>query len=215
MIQIKKFIFNAFQVNTILLYDETKECIIIDPACYENHERKILIDFIKTQNLNLKKQINTHCHVDHILGCNFIKEYFDANLEIHEESMFLLKNAHHHALNFGFSMNPLIAPSTFLKDGDVIKFGKSTLEVLYTPGHASGSICLYSKEEKIVIVGDVLFHGSIGRTDLPTGDFDILKQSIHNKLFVLDENVKVIPGHGPDTTIGFEKKNNPFVGQGD
>jgi len=214
MIKIKKFAFNAFQVNTVLLYDETKECIIIDAACYEDNERKELVEFIKNHELKLVKQVNTHCHVDHILGCNFVNEYFNAGLEIHKEGLKFLKNAVQHGMSFGFSLEEPITPSNFLSDGDIIKFGNSSLEVLYTPGHADGSICLLCEDQDFVIVGDVLFNGSIGRTDLPTGDFEILKQSIHEKLFVLDEDVVVIPGHGPDTSIGFERKNNPFVGLG-
>ncbi len=214
MIQIKKFAFNAFQVNTVILYDETKECIIIDAACYEDSERKELVEFIKNNELKPIKQINTHCHVDHILGNNFVKEYFGTDLEIHKEGEAFLKNAPQHGISFGFSIEPLIEPSGFINDGDIVQFGNSSLEILYTPGHANGSICLFSEDQKFVIVGDVLFYGSIGRTDLPTGNFDLLKQSIHEKLFVLDEDVKVIPGHGPDTSIGFEKNNNPFVGLG-
>lgn len=214
MIQIKKFEFNAFQVNTILLYDETKECIIIDAACYDDSERKELVEFIKTHELKLIKQVNTHCHVDHILGCNFVSEYFNADLEIHKEGEAFLKNAVQHGLSFGFSLEEPIKPTHYLSEGDIVTFGNSSLEVFYTPGHADGSICLYSKEQKFIIVGDVLFNGSIGRTDLPTGNFDLLKQSIHEKLFVLDEDVIAIPGHGPDTSIGFERKNNPFVGLG-
>jgi glyoxylase-like metal-dependent hydrolase (beta-lactamase superfamily II) len=197
-----------------VLYDETKECIIVDAACYDDHERKMLVEFIKNHELKPVKQICTHCHVDHILGCNFLNEYYSIDLEIHKDGEAFLKNAPQHALNFGFSIEPLISPSNFLKDRDDVKFGNSILEVLYTPGHADGSICLYSEKQKFVFVGDVLFYGSIGRTDLPTGNFDVLKQSIHEQLFVLDEGVKVIPGHGPETSIGFEKKNNPFVGLG-
>lgn len=212
MIQIKKFAFNAFQVNTLVLFDETKDCIIVDPSCYEDYERKGLVEFVKTNDLNVVKQINTHCHVDHILGNNFVKDYFGAELEIHQAGELFLKNAPQHGMAFGFSIEELIEPANFLEDGDTVNFGNSSLRVLYTPGHVDGSICLYSEKDNFVIVGDVLFYGSIGRTDLPSGNFDLLKKSIHEKLFVLDNKTKVIPGHGPDTSIGFEKQNNPFVG---
>ena len=212
MIQIKQFSFNAFQVNTLVLFDETSECIIIDAACYEDFERKTLVDFIKQNKLKPVKLINTHCHIDHILGNNFVGEYFNIGLEIHKQAEAFLAQAPQHGLSFGFSVDPINPPAHFLKEGDTVEFGNSKLEVLYTPGHADGSICLLSREDKFVIVGDVLFQGSIGRTDLPTGNFDLLKQSIQEKLFTLDENIRVIPGHGPDTSIGSEKYNNPFVG---
>jgi glyoxylase-like metal-dependent hydrolase (beta-lactamase superfamily II) len=212
MIQIQKFSFNAFQVNTLVLFDETKECIIIDAACYEDEERKKLVEFIKNNELKPVKLINTHCHVDHILGCNFACEYFNIGLEIHKDGESFLENAVEHGMSFGFSIDTLVKPSNHIADEEIISFGKSNLKALHTPGHADGSICLYNEEQKFVIVGDVLFQGSIGRTDLPTGNFEVLKTSIHEKLFTLEDDVRVIPGHGPDTSIGFEKRNNPFVG---
>lgn len=214
MIKIHKFSFNAFQVNTVLIYDETKECIIIDAACYEDSERKQLVDFIKEEGLKPIKAINTHCHIDHILGCNFVCSYFKIPLEIHEAGQVFLDQAPKHGPNYGFDIEELIKPAAFINEGDQIKFGNSVIEVLYTPGHADGSLCFVSTEQKFAVVGDVLFNGSIGRTDLPTGDFDLLKSNIQKKLFILDEDVRVICGHGPDTTIGFEKLNNPFVALG-
>ncbi len=212
MLQIKKFAFNAFQVNTVLLFDETKECVIIDAACYDDYERKQLVEFIKENELKPVRLINTHCHVDHILGINFASDYYKIGLEIHKAGEAFLDNAVSHGMSFGFNIEEPVKPVSFLKDGDVISFGNTKLNILYTPGHADGSICIYAEKEKLIVVGDVLFHGSIGRTDLPTGNFEVLKESIHNKLFVLEDDVRVIAGHGPDTTIGFEKQNNPFVG---
>jgi glyoxylase-like metal-dependent hydrolase (beta-lactamase superfamily II) len=214
MIQIQKFSFNAFQVNTLVLFDETRECIIIDAACYEDGERKELVVFIKKNKLKPIKLINTHCHIDHILGCNFACNYFNIGLDIHKDGEPFLENAVEHGMSFGFSIEPLVKPSNYIVDGDSISFGKSNLKVLYTPGHADGSICLYNEDQKFIIVGDVLFQGSIGRTDLLTGNFEVLKTSIHDKLFTLEDDVQVISGHGPDTSIGFEKQNNPFVGLG-
>ena len=212
MIQIQKFSFNAFQVNTLVLFDETKECIIIDAACYEDSERKKLVEFIKDNELKLVKLVNTHCHIDHILGCNFVCDYFNIGLEIHKDGELFLETAVEYGMSFGFSIAPIVKPSNYVADEEIISFGKSNLKILYTPGHADGSICLYNEKQKFVIVGDVLFQGSIGRTDLPTGDFELLKTSIHKKLFTLEDEVRVIPGHGSETSIGFEKQSNPFVG---
>lgn len=214
MINIQIFTFNTFQVNTVLLHDDTKECVIIDAACHEDNERKQLVDFIKSERLKPIKAINTHCHIDHILGCNFVCSYFNIPLEIHEAGQLFLDHAPQQGLAYGFDVEELIKPTHFLAEGVQIKFGNSILEVLYTPGHADGSVCFVNKDQKFAVVGDVLFNGSIGRTDLPTGDFELLKTNIQEKLFKLEDDVRVICGHGPDTTIGFEKQNNPFVALG-
>ena len=212
MLKIKIFQFNAFQVNTILLFDETKECVIIDAACYHESEQNKLIQFIESESLKPVRLINTHCHIDHILGCNYISNYFQLSMEIHEAGKPFLENATEHALTFGFNIEPIDAPLKFIDEESEIKFGSSILKVLYTPGHADGSICFVNEDNKLVVVGDVLFKESIGRTDLPTGDFDLLKESIQQKLFSLPDDFKAIPGHGPETTIGHERQYNPFVG---
>lgn len=212
MMQIKIFEFNAFQVNTIILYDETKECVIIDAACYHESEQNKLKQFIESESLKPVRLLNTHCHIDHILGCNFISDQYQLEMEIHEAGEQFLAGAVEHGLAFGFSLEPIHAPTKFISEGSKITFGTNFLNVLYTPGHADGSVCFVSEENNLVIVGDVLFRESIGRTDLPTGNFEILQDSIQNKLFTLPENYKVIPGHGPETSIGHEKKHNPFVG---
>ncbi len=211
MINIKKFVFSPFSENTYLLYDETGECIIIDPGCYSPYEENILTGFIKSNNLKPVRQIFTHCHIDHIFGINFIHEQFGLNPEIHRAALPFLTNATQHAGMFGFEIQKPVKPKTFIAEGDKIKFGSSELDVVYTPGHADGSICFINFPQKFVITGDVLFRDSIGRTDLPTGDFDLLMDSIHTKLFTLDDDFTVYAGHGEDTTIGYEKVNNPFI----
>ena len=211
MITLKNFIFNDYQVNTYLLFDESNECIIIDAACSAEIEKKQLSDFIESKKLNVIAQYDTHCHIDHILGNNFVKEKYHIELGVHEDSQLLLNSASYYADYLGFKLDKVVEPSVFLKDGDEIKIGKSVLEVLYTPGHAAGSLCFYSKEQSFVLTGDVLFQGSIGRTDLPTGNFQTLINSIKTKLLVLDDKTIVYPGHGPSTSIGFEKKNNQFL----
>jgi len=211
MIKIKRFVFNFFQVNTFVLYDESNECIIIDPGCIDPKEQKELLDFINDNDLSPVKLLNTHTHIDHILGDVFITESFGLKPEIHEGGLPFMEHLIESANQFNVVVETIPEAGKFLHDGDIIKFGNSSLEVLETPGHADGSICFYSKEQKFVIVGDVLFNQSIGRTDLPTGDFDLLAKSIKEKLYSLPEDTVVYPGHGPETTIGFEMRNNPYV----
>ena len=211
MVYIEKLVFNPFQENTYFVFDETGKCVIIDPGCYEKGEEDYIIQFINTNNLKPDRLIHTHCHVDHILGNNFIAKTFGLKPEIHEAGLPFLKDAHLHAQIYGFNIDPVIEPESFLVEDDIIEVGAVKLKVLYTPGHADGSICLVNDEQHFVVVGDVLFKDSIGRTDFPTGDFDVLKQSIHNKLFTLEDDFTVYCGHGPETSIGNEKLNNSFV----
>lgn len=212
MIKIQSFTFNGFQENTYLLFDETKECIIIDPGCYEQHEKQQLEQFVIDNELKVVKLINTHCHIDHVLGNRFVAEKWNLVLEIHELDLSTLRSVKDYCQLYGFhNYEESPEPSKFLSEGDVISFGNSKLDILFTPGHAPGHIILHSKEQKFIIGGDVLFQMSIGRTDLPGGDYDTLISSIKDKLLPLDEDTKVYCGHGPSTTIGFEKNNNPFL----
>lgn len=208
---IHTFSFNAFQVNTYLIWDETLECIIIDAACYQEFERDELLGFIKEKGLKPVKLLNTHCHVDHLLGNSFIFETFQLRPIIHRAGQVFLVNAIEHAWSFGFEMDTVIEPAEYVEEGDEIVFGKSRLKVLYTPGHADGSICLLSVEGEFVISGDVLFKGSIGRTDLPTGNFDILLGNITNKLLSLPSHYAVYPGHRQATSIEAEMLYNPYL----
>lgn len=212
MIKIQSFTFNGFQENTYLLFDETKECIIIDPGCYEQHEKQQLERFVIDNELKVVKLINTHCHIDHVLGNRFVAEKWNLVLEIHKLDLPTLRSVKDYCQLYGFhNYEESPEPSKFLSEGDVISFGNSKLDILFAPGHAPGHIILHSKEQKFIIGGDVLFQMSIGRTDLPGGDYDTLISSIKDKLLPLDEDTKVYCGHGPSTTIGFEKNNNPFL----
>lgn len=211
MISIKRFIFNNFQVNTYILHNEKGECLIIDPACYSREEEKQITDFIESNHLTLVKTINTHNHIDHILGNPFIKDTYNIPLLAHQSGDIFLKSAFDSAAAFGFILKEVVSPDAFIDEGDVIELGSDLLQVIYTPGHADGSICLYSEADKFVITGDALFKDSIGRTDLPTGDFEVLNKNIKEKLFTLPPDTLVYPGHGPATTIGDELMNNPFV----
>ena len=209
---IKIFTFNQFFENTFIISDSTNECIIIDPGCYDKNEKQILQDYILSNNLVPTRLINTHCHIDHILGNNFVSKTWDLELEIHHKDIVLLKNSKDIADLYGF-VNYEKSPITnkFLVEGDIIEFGKSNLEVLFTPGHAPGHISLYSKNENFIISGDVLFNNSIGRTDLPGGNYNTLIDTIKSKFLCLDDSTVVYCGHGPSTTVGKERINNPFL----
>lgn len=211
MIQVDFFTFNPFQENTYILSDETKECVIIDPGCYDSGEKDELSSFIENQKLKPVKLLNTHCHIDHVLGNNFIAGKYKLQVELNFLEIPFLKAVVDYAPQYGIFCEPSPEPFALLNEDDVVKFGNSELKVLFTPGHSPGEICLYSASGKFVIAGDVLFQMSIGRTDLPGGNYDTLIKSIREKLFTLPDEVTVYSGHGPSTNIGFEKKNNPFL----
>jgi hydroxyacylglutathione hydrolase len=210
MMTIQTFVFNPFQENTIVAFDETKEAVVIDPGCYEPEERKELDDFISSQKLSVKYLLNTHCHIDHVLGNDYVKEKYKVKLLIHADDEPLLRAVKNYAPNYGFAGYREALPDQFLKEGDTVQFGNTTLHVLFLPGHSPGHIGFYNREQKVILSGDVLFEGSIGRTDLPGGDFNTLLESIHRKLFTLPDDVVVYPGHGGTTTLGEEKISNPF-----
>jgi hydroxyacylglutathione hydrolase len=210
MLKVQSFVFNPFQENTYVLFDETHECIIIDPGCSDDDENNVLKFFIEKNNLTVKLLLNTHCHVDHVLGNYYVKEKYNVRFLMHEADLPVLKAVKVYAPNYGFSQYSEAEPDGFLKEGNIVQFGNQTLKVLFVPGHAPGHIAFYDEVNQIVIAGDVLFYNSIGRTDLPGGNYDQLIDSIHRKLFTLPDDVTVYPGHGPETTIGIEKKTNPF-----
>jgi glyoxylase-like metal-dependent hydrolase (beta-lactamase superfamily II) len=205
------FTFNGFAENTYVLYDDSKECIIVDPGCNTEEERKQLVDFIAENNLEPKRLVNTHCHIDHVLGNKFIHEKYNLVLEAHIGEKQVLESCVMVASMYQIPYNPSPIIEKFLEEGMEISFGKSSLKVLFTPGHSPASISLYNAEKGLLIAGDVLFQGSIGRTDLPGGDFNTLKSSIQEKLYVLPPETLVFPGHGPSTTIGQEMQSNAFV----
>lgn len=209
--QIKKFTFNPIQENTLVVYDETGECVIVDAGCYFDYERQELDRFIESNGLKPVKLINTHCHFDHILGITHCRAKYHLPFEAHADEAILVENVVAHGDLFGIPVEPVEAPDAFFVEGDKLRFGKSYLEVIEAPGHSPGGVVFYNPEQKILIAGDVLFYGSIGRTDLPGGNFEQLVGNIQTKLLTLPEDTVVYSGHGPETTIGFEKKNNPFL----
>lgn len=211
MINIKTFTFNSFQVNTYLLFDESKEGVIIDPACDSEQEFDTLIEFITENDIKLTKIINTHGHIDHIAGVERVADYYRIPFEIHNDDIFLLETAPQSAAIFGFDIESVRKPDVLIKEGTPIKFGNSSLNTIHVPGHSPGSIVFHSEEDKFAIVGDVLFAGSIGRTDLPGGNYETLISGIKNKLITLPPETKVYSGHGPSSTIKQEHDTNPFL----
>ena len=211
MIKTDTLVFNPFQINTFILSDETGECIIIDPGCSDPSEDERLKSFLKENNLRPVRNVNTHCHLDHVMGNNFVHKIYGLFPECHamEKPVLLAADSLAGYFNVKNPESPL--PQKFLKEGDIIKLGNSAIQVLFTPGHSPGHITLYCKEDKYIICGDVLFLESIGRTDLPGGNYNMLVDSIRQKLYTLPDDVCVYPGHGDPTTIGHEKQYNPFV----
>jgi glyoxylase-like metal-dependent hydrolase (beta-lactamase superfamily II) len=210
-LNIRIFHFNMVQVNTLVCYDETKSGVIIDPDMSSEAEKKMLLDFITKEDIDIKYIINTHPHIDHIVGNDFCVANFKAPLVAHEAGLPIYANAQEYGISFGFPRYDYPKYEIFISDDEMLTFGNQTWRVIYTPGHVDGSICLYDEKNKLLIVGDVLFAGSIGRTDLPTGNFHLLIQNIKNKLLPLGDDVLVIPGHAETTTIGNEKMNNPYL----
>ena len=212
MIRIQKFTFNLFSENTFVLWDdESKESAIVDPGCSDESEESILESFILDNKLNVKLLINTHCHIDHILGCEFIKRRFNPVYYAPELDLPLIQNAKMQADTVGMDFSISILPEKYLSEVEELTVGKSSLKFLFTPGHTPGEFCIHISDIKTCITGDVLFYDSIGRTDLWGGNYDILIKSIKEKLFTLPDETIIYPGHGEKSTIGREKKLNPFL----
>ena len=210
--KIKSFTFNVFQENTYVIYDDTQECIIIDPGCYEEEEKNILKEFIKHKKLKPVKLINTHCHIDHILGNQFVCQNWSLELSVNKKDIPLLESSESIANMYGFKKyEESPSPKNFLEDKDILRFGINEFKILFTPGHSPGHICLYSEKHNLIIAGDVIFRNSIGRTDLPGGDHNTLINSINKKILPLPNTTKIYCGHGPYTDVGSERKNNPFL----
>lgn len=211
MLQVKSFTFNPFQENTYLWINENKECWITDPGMYGHTEEKLLFDYIEKNQLKPQQIINTHAHIDHILGVDALKTKYNIPFGMHESEMPILANASGSAKMFGLNMGASPNIDFFITPNKILKFGDDEIEVRFAPGHSPGSIVFYYPKGKLVVAGDVLFNGSIGRSDLPGGSYDTLLESITNQLYTLPDDIKVYPGHGPSTTIGNEKLHNPFV----
>jgi hydroxyacylglutathione hydrolase len=211
MINIKTFVFNPFQENTYILSDDSKECIIVDSGCYTYDEQKELVDYIESNSLKPKYIVNTHGHVDHVLGNAFVKNQFNIDILGHPEDLPLMQSATKHALMYGLSIDDVPSIDKYINHDDIIEFGNSQLKVIHTPGHSRGGICLYSANDEFIITGDTLFKSSIGRTDLPGGDYDTLIASITDNLLSLNPKIKIYPGHGDPSSLEWEQVNNPFL----
>lgn len=211
MTTITSFAFNPFYENTYIISNEKGECWIIDPGCYTESERKKLTDYISTHQLTPVRLLNTHCHLDHIFGNAFVAEYYQLQPQWHPNETIIAQNAKISAMMFGVAVPQYVEPGPFLEAGQTLQLGDASFKLLFTPGHSPGSISFYNEEEKYVIAGDVLFRESIGRTDLPGGNYDTLIKSIRKELLTLPDDVEVYNGHGPSTTIGHERKYNPFL----
>lgn len=211
MLKIKQFTFSPVQENTYVIYNEQGWCAIVDPGCYFSNEQKVLRDFIDDHSLAPKLLLNTHCHLDHVFGNKFIHDTYGLILHIHPNEKIVLDFATVSGQSWGLPFENYDGVITYLNEKDTIQVGQDLLEIIHTPGHSPGSICFYCRAQQFIISGDVLFRESVGRTDLPLGSSETLLKSIREKLFVLPDEVIVNSGHGPTTTIGYEKKNNPFL----
>jgi len=210
MLQVHTLTFNPFEENTYVVFDESREAAIIDPGCSDPDEQEQLARLITHEKLTVKLLLNTHCHIDHVLGNYFVKTRYNVPFWMHAEDLPVLRAVKSYASNYGFPGYQEVLPDRLLGDGEKIKVGKSDLSILFLPGHSPGHIGFYNSSQKILLAGDVLFYRSIGRTDLPGGNLDTLMSSIQQKLFALPDDVVVFPGHGPTTTLGEEKVSNPF-----
>lgn len=213
MLHIKTFTFNPFEENTYLLYDETGNAVVVDPGCYERDEREELVGFLSQQKLQLREVVNTHCHIDHVLGNEFLKTTFNVPLSIHRNEIPVLKSVQAYAPSYGFGGYRASEPDRFLEVGGTLQVGDEILDILFVPGHSPGHVVFYHEASQTCIAGDTLFQGSIGRTDLPGGDHPTLIRAITEVMFALPDATLVFPGHGPETTIGEEREYNPFVGK--
>lgn len=211
MTSIKSFTCNPYQENTYLLYDDSLECAIIDPGMYTGDEQNLVLKFIAENKLKPVLLLNTHCHIDHVLGNKFIYDTYGLLPQFHRGEEIVLNAVVSYAPQMGirYEVSPL--PEVYLPESGVVSFGETELELIFSPGHSPAHLCFYNKTERFLIGGDVLFYQSIGRTDLPGGDHDQLIRNIREKLFILPDDCRVFPGHGPATSIGFEKQFNPFL----
>ncbi|MDD3108066.1 MAG: MBL fold metallo-hydrolase [Alistipes sp.] len=211
MITVKIIVSNPFQENTLVLSDATGECIIIDAGMYNAQENRALTQYIAEAKLRPVMAVNTHGHVDHMLGVNFVKQTYGIPFALDGRDNFLIESAPTHGAIYGFKVDAVPTVDRDLQGVPTLQFGETTLQIIETPGHTPGHICLYQPEQKLLVTGDTLFRESIGRTDLPGGDYSWIMRSILDKLMPLGDEVHFYPGHGQDSTIGHEALYNPFV----
>lgn len=211
MIHVKTFVFNPFQENTFLIYDQTNQCLLVDPGCHFEEEQQELTRYIRDNNLKPQYIIHTHGHIDHVLGINYLKQTFQLKAAMHPSDLEVLRQSKEFGRMVGLDIEQPGDPEIFLEDNQSLDLGDSSFTVLHVPGHSPGSIALYHPGEGILFSGDALFRRGIGRTDLMGGDYMTLVQSIQKKLFTLPGETVVYPGHGEPTTIREEKNENPVL----
>lgn len=211
MLQIRPFTFNPFSENTYVIFNENKEAFILDPGNVQDSETRQLQDFIFKNDLKIKNILLTHAHIDHVLGLQWAYDAFKVPVLMHRDDQEVLERNPMSARQFGFFFKPLEGEIQYVSEGDEVRLGSDIFKVYHVPGHSPGSVAYHCEEQKLVVSGDVLFEGSIGRTDLYKGDFNQLIESIRTKLFVLNDETTVYAGHGHLTRIGFEKQHNPFL----
>ena len=210
MITVKSFVFNPFSENTYVIFNEKNDAFIIDPGNFSEQETKTVRKFVSENNLKVKNILLTHAHIDHVLGLQEIYNQFKIPVLLHEIEKEILDRNPMDANRFGFFFKPFEGEIQYMKEGETIDLGEEKFKILHVPGHSPGHVAFYHEPQKFIISGDVLFEGSIGRTDLYKGNYEQLINSIKTKLFVLEDDIKVYNGHGNPTTIGFEKMYNPF-----
>ncbi|TCO09698.1 MBL fold metallo-hydrolase [Natronoflexus pectinivorans] len=212
MIQVKNLVYNPFQENTYIVYDESKECVIFDPGMLSDQECQHFSDEIESLGVKPVKLLQTHLHLDHVFGTSYVSKTYELDPVSHKDDLFFLEQTQDYALQFGLEVKekPPV-PKEFLTEGDEVRFGNTVFKVIHIPGHSPGGILFYNEESKTLFSGDVLFQGSVGRSDLPGGNHESLIKGIQEKLMVLPDDVVVYSGHGPSTTIGKERYNNPFL----
>jgi hydroxyacylglutathione hydrolase len=211
MLYLKSFTFNPFQENTYIVYTDEGNAWFVDPGNSTNHENQAIVNFVSEKKLAPERLILTHGHIDHIMGNKFIYDTYKLLPEVNEADLYFIDKMAESAAMYGVNCEKSPMPEKFLKGGDELRIGKYIFKCLSTPGHSPGSISLYNEQNKILLAGDVLFNGSIGRSDLPMGNHETLISSIRTKLLALPDDVKVYSGHGPSTTIGHERRTNPFL----
>lgn len=212
MIEIKKFTFNPIMENTYVIHDETLEAAVIDAGCYSDAEKNQLKKYIDDNNLIIKRVLNTHLHFDHQFGNRFLFESFGIKPEAHPADEFMLERVKVNAVIYGFRVKEDAQElGAYLVENQEIKIGNITLTCFHIPGHAPGHLVFHCEKEKNLFSGDVIFKGSIGRTDLEQGDYASLIKGINAKIMILPDDTKVYPGHGPSTTVGYERQFNPYL----
>jgi hydroxyacylglutathione hydrolase len=209
--KIYTLVFSPIEVNTYIIADESGDCVIIDCGCYDEEESERLVTFIESKNLRPLLLLNTHCHLDHIFGNSLLLKKYNLHSRYCELEEKNRKNATKHAMLFGLSMEEPPGSDDYISHGDIIRSGSVEFKALHVPGHSAGSLAFYCEKERCVFTGDALFSGSIGRSDLPGGNYETLITSIKENLLSLPPDTIVYPGHGPETTVEKEMRTNPYL----